>query len=298
MYKEIIQYAIPIVFVGLANSLFQFIDMLTFNRAMISIGLASVTDDYFTMINFLTHKIVIIPVMLATGFSMAIIPTITKFYTQGNVEAVRSAMDKTYQVLLFITVPAAVGISLLASELYHVLYEQSEMGTSVLAHYAPVAILFALFSVTAALLQGVDRQKWLIFSLLTGLLVKVLLNVPLIKGLEADGAILATALGYIVTIAINIVVITKTIQYKSQVVLRRILLIIIMTAVMAAVVLLVRKGLYMIAPADSKLLALTYALVCAGVGAGVYGFISFKLGLAQKLLGERIARIAAKIGFK
>ncbi len=298
MYKEVLQYAIPIVFVGLANSLFQLIDMLTFNRAMISIGLASVTDDYFTMINFLTHKIVIIPVMLATGFSMAIIPTITKFYTQGNVEAVRSAMDKTYQVLLFITVPAAVGISLLAAELYHVLYEQSEMGTSVLAHYAPVAILFALFSVTAALLQGVDRQKWLIFSLLTGLLVKVLLNVPLIKVLEADGAILATALGYVVTIAINIVVITKTIQYKSEVVLRRILLILILTAVMAVVVLLVRKGLYMIAPADTKLVALMYALVCAGVGAGVYGFISFKLGLAQKLLGERIARIAAKIGFK
>ena len=46
MYKEIFSYAIPVVFVGLANSLFQFIDMLTFNRAMISIGLASVTWWY------------------------------------------------------------------------------------------------------------------------------------------------------------------------------------------------------------------------------------------------------------
>ena len=52
MYKEIFSYAIPVVFVGLANSLFQFIDLLTFNRAMISIGLANVTDTYFTMINF------------------------------------------------------------------------------------------------------------------------------------------------------------------------------------------------------------------------------------------------------
>lgn len=105
MYKEIFKYSIPFVFVGLANSLFQLVDMLTFNRAMISIGLSQVTDTYFTMLNFLTHKIVIIPVILATGFSMAIIPTITQYFTQGKMDAVRLAMDKTYQVLLFITIP-------------------------------------------------------------------------------------------------------------------------------------------------------------------------------------------------
>ena len=298
MYKEIMSYAIPVVFVGLANSLFQFIDMLTFNRAMISIGLASVTDDYFSMINFLTHKIVIIPVMLATGFSMALIPTITKLFTQNDSVNLRAAMDKTYQVLLFITVPASVGISLLATELYFVLYSQSEMGASVLAHYAPVAILFALFSVTAALLQGIDRQKWLVLSLLIGLLVKVLTNVPLIKEMEADGAILATALGYIVTIAINIVVISKVTNYKSRVVQRRILLICLLTGIMAAAVIATKALLYMIAPAETKLLALLYALICAGVGVVVYGFISFKLGLGQKLLGEKVSRLAAKIGFK
>jgi O-antigen/teichoic acid export membrane protein len=298
MYREVFRYAVPVVFVGLANSLFQLIDMLTFNRTMVSIGLASVTDDYFTMINFLTHKIVIIPVMLATGFSMALIPTITKLFTQNDEANLRSAMDKTYQVLLFITVPAAIGISLLAKELYHVLYSESAMGAEVLAHYAPVAILFALFSVTAALLQGIDRQKWLILSLLIGLLVKVVTNVPFIKWLEADGAILATALGYAVTVIMNIIVISKTTNYKSRVVQRRILLISILTGVMALVVFGAKELLYMIAPADTKLLALLYALVCAGLGAAVYGLISFKLGLAQKLLGDKVTRIAAKLGFK
>lgn len=298
MYKEILQYAVPIVFVGLSSSLFQLIDMLTFNRAMISIGLAAVTDDYFTMINFLTHKIVIIPVMLATGFSMAIIPTVTQYYTQGNTNAVRNAIDKIYQVLLFITVPAAIGITILAKELYHVLYEQSAMGAEVLAHYAPVAILFAMFSVTAALLQGINRQKWLILSLLIGLLLKTVLNVPLIRVFEADGAILATAIGYIFTITMNVIIIAKTMDYSSKVVKRRILLILILSVTMAGFVLGVKAVLYAIAPADTKLLALLYALICAGVGGAFYAFVSFKLGLAQKLLGERVTRIAAKFGLK
>jgi O-antigen/teichoic acid export membrane protein len=298
MYKEVFRYAIPVVFVGLANSLFQLIDMLTFNRTMVSIGLASVTDDYFTMINFLTHKIVIIPVMLATGFSMALIPTITKLYTERNTNGLRVAMDKTYQVLLFITVPASIGITLLARELYFVLYSESTMGTEVLAHYAPVAILFALFSVTAALLQGIDRQKWLVLSLLIGLLVKTVTNIPFIKLFEADGAIMATALGYIVTVVMNIIVISKTTNYRSKIVQRRIMLIMILTAIMAAVVLLVKTVLYAIAPADTKLMALLYALICAAIGGAVYAFFAFKLGLAQKLLGEKITRLAAKFGFK
>ena len=139
---------------------------------------------------------------------MAIIPTITKYFTQGNLESVRTAMDKTYQVLLFITIPASVGISILAADIYHLLYSQSDMGTHVLSHYAPVAILFALFSVTAALLQGIDFQKWIVFSLLTGILVKLVCNIPFIKLWEVDGAIIATTLGYGVSIAINIWVIS------------------------------------------------------------------------------------------
>ena len=297
IYKEILKYSIPIVFVGLANPLFQAVDMITFNRAMASVGLASVTDMYFTMLNFLTHKIVIIPVMLATGLSAALIPTITQFYTLGKMEDLRQAMDKTYQVLLFITMPAVVGIMLLSPYIYHLLYEQDEAGAMVLMHYAPAAILFALFAVTASLLQGIDYQKWIIFSLLSGILTKLVLNIPLIKWLEVDGAILATILGYGVTVFINILVIHKALHYKSQMVRRRILLIGILTISMAVAVILAIVLLNMFLTPDTKLMALVYCIVGAGVGAAVYGLISLRLGLAQKLLGARVTKIASKLGF-
>lgn len=298
IYKEIIQYSIPIVFVGMSNSLFQLIDMLTFNSAMISIGLAKVTDTYLTMLNFTTQKIVIIPVMLATGFSMALIPTITKHFTLGEYGVLHHSMDKTYQILLFITVPASFGIAVLAPDIYHVLYEQSEMGAEVLAHYAPLAILFALFSVTAAILQGIDYQKWIIFSLLTGLLIKLMLNTPLIKAMEVDGAILATAIGYIVTILINIAVIHKVLHYRSKVVFRRTLLISILTFIMCVAVIATNKLLYIIAEPSNKGITALYLLICVGVGVIIYGYASFRLGLAQKLLGERIAKLGNKLGFK
>lgn len=299
IYKEVITYSIPMVFVGVANPLFQLVDMLTFNGAMTSIGLAEVTDTYLSMINFMTHKVVIIPVMLATGFSMALVPTITKYFTQGEYLALRHAMDKTYQILIFITLPAVVGISLLANEIYFMLYSESEMGATILAHYAPVAILFALFQVTAALLQGIDFQKWIVFSLLSGIFVKLALNIPLIRWLEADGAIVATAIGYSVSIIINMLVLRKTLNYRSEMVVRRVMLIALMTMAMAISVLIVHKLLELLmGPVDSKFSALLFSIICAGVGAAVYGFLSLRLGLAQKLLGERFTRIMSKLGLK
>ena len=299
IYKEVVKYSIPMVFVGIANPLFQLVDMLTFNGAMVSIGLAEVTDDYLGMINFTTHKIVIIPVMLATGFSMALVPTITKYYTQGEFGALRQAMDKTYQILLFITLPAVVAISLLAHEIYFTLYSESEMGSMILAHYAPVAILFALFQVTAALLQGIDYQKWIVFSLLTGIVVKFVLNIPLIKWLEADGAIVATAIGYSVSIVINFFVLKKTLNYQSTMVYRRLTLIAVLTVLMAISVIVVHQVLLAIFGAvEGKLSAIVYLIVCGVVGTIVYGYLSLRLGLAQKLLGERITKYSRKLGFK
>jgi len=299
IYKEVITYSIPMVFVGIANPLFQLVDMLTFNGAMTSIGLAEVTDKYLSMINFTTHKVVIIPVMLATGFSMALVPTITKYFTQGEYLSLRHAMDKTYQILIFITLPAVVGISLLANEIYFMLYSESEMGATILAHYAPVAILFALFQVTAALLQGIDFQKWIVFSLLSGIFVKLAINIPLIRWIEADGAILATAIGYGVSIIINMLVLRKALNYKSEMVLRRVMLISLLTLAMVISVLIVHKLLgFVMGPVDGKFSAFVYSVICAGVGVGVYGYLSLRLGLAQKLLGERLTKITNKLGFK
>src|SRR5690606_23837037 len=111
--------------------------------------------------------------------------------------------------------------------------------------------------------------------------------------MQVDGAILATAIGYLISITINILVIKKVLNYKSTMVKRRILLIVLLTIVMAICVIFVQKGLlWIIGPVDSKFTSFIVAILCVFVGVYVYAFISFKTGLAQKLLGERITRFA------
>ncbi|MHA6260406.1 putative polysaccharide biosynthesis protein [Sporosarcina sp. CAU 1771] len=297
IYRELVVYIFPFVLVGVINPLYQFVDMITFNGAMESIGKASVSDVYLTMLNLLTHKFVMIPVMVAAGFAMALIPVITRYYTLDDKKGISRSLDQTYQIMLFLTLPIVIGLVVLSSEFYEVLYEYDVMGAKILATYAPVAILFGLFTVTAAILQGIDRHKWIVFSALLGLLIKFAINIPLIKAFETSGAILATSIGYSIAVGLNITIISRTLQYKSNIVMRRILLIGILNLIMFVAVSFTLKGLLALSLVDGKMHALLYILVCAFVGAVIYGYLSLKTGLAQKLFGERLTKYTKKLGF-
>ncbi|WP_342505479.1 polysaccharide biosynthesis protein [Sporosarcina sp. FSL K6-2383] len=298
MYKELFTYIFPFILVGVINPLYQFVDMITFNDAMVSIGLEDVTDNYFTMLNFLTHKIVMIPVMIATGFSMALIPVITSYYAKRDQNGITRSLDQTYQIMLFLTIPIVIGLMVLSNEFYHFLYQESEVGAAVLMSYAPVAVLFGLYTVTAAILQGIDRHKWIVFTSLLGLLFKLALNIPLIKEFQTNGAILATAIGYTIAVGVNILIISKTLGYRSKMVFRRLILIVILNAIMLVAVFATIKGLTAISPAGGKMHAFLYILICTIVGGAIYGYLSFKVGLAQKLFGDRLTRLANKLGLR
>ncbi|MER2090205.1 MAG: polysaccharide biosynthesis protein [Sporosarcina sp.] len=297
MYTEVFAYILPFVLVGVINPLYQFVDMITFNEAMKSIGLAKVSDTYLGMLNLLTHKFVMIPVMVATGFSMALIPVITSYYAKNDQKGITRSLDQTFQIMLYLTIPMVIGLIVLSDEFYQFLYSKSDVGAEILASYAPVAILFGLYTVTAAILQGIDRHKWIIFTSLLGLFFKLALNIPLIKLFETNGAILATSIGYAIAVGMNIAIIAKTLHYRSEMVYRRLILIVILNVVMLIAVVFTLKGLTAISPADGKIQSFLYILICAVVGAAIYGYLSLKTGLAQKLFGDRLTRITKKLGF-
>ncbi|KAB7705856.1 oligosaccharide flippase family protein [Bacillus aerolatus] len=296
IYSEIVVYAIPFIFVGIAIPLYQLVDMATFNRAMAAIGQAKISDTVFGIVNFSTQKIVIIPVSLATAFAMTLVPLVTSSFVSGEAGKVKKQLDQTFQVLLFLTVPAVVGIMLLAEPFYTVFYEQSGIGTDILRTYAPVAILFALFTVTAAILQGINEQRFTVFSLLFGILLKFALNIPLIKMFQAEGAIYATAIGYSASIIINLLVIRHYAGYSLRSVAGKIGQIVLFNAIMAAVVFAAYAGLNPLFDAGSKVQGTVLIAICAVIGAAVYFFLSLRTGLADGLFGARLDRLKNKFG--
>ncbi|MCT2346674.1 putative polysaccharide biosynthesis protein [Niallia taxi] len=297
MYKEILISAAPFVFVGIANPLFQFIDTITFNRAMAVVGLSAISETQLNAFNYQTHKIVIIPVSLATAFSMTLVPMITRAFVSGDQQSVNHNLNQAFQILLFITLPATIGLSVLAEPVYRLFYGTTDLalGTEVLRLYAPVAILFSLYAVTAAILQGINEQRFTVLSLLVGLLVKLSLNMPLIERWEANGAILATALGYSAAIIINIFVIKVFAQYPFRLVLRRSVLIIGFTFLMYVVAEIVYKLLGLFLKPESVIASLLMVGIVGIAGGLLYIYLAYRSKLVYLLLGERAASIKRKL---
>ncbi|MGQ0515892.1 hypothetical protein ACT453_31490, partial [Bacillus sp. D-CC] len=101
-----------------------------------------------------------------------LIPCRIAAVTEKQYRYLKLQITQTFQANMFLTLPAVVGISSLAYPIYTAFYDADPLGGQVLMWYAPVALLFALFTVTAAILQGINQQKHAIIALIMGVILK------------------------------------------------------------------------------------------------------------------------------
>ncbi|MCJ0931806.1 putative polysaccharide biosynthesis protein [Virgibacillus halodenitrificans] len=291
LFIEIFRYAGPFVLVGLAIPLYQMVDQFTFERAMVAADQKDIWEFAYSAINFYGHKLVIIPITLATGLSLAILPTLTNSYTQQNRQLLNKQINQALQIILVLVIPAVVGMSMLANEAYGSLYGMGKIETTgtLLAWYAPVALLFALFSVSSSILQGINQQKYAVFSLLAGLLIKVLFNIQLIYIFGAKGAIFGTALAAGTAVAMNLWRIRSAIDFSFKEIIKRTILIGIFILFMCIAILLTKYIFGFFLPfEEQRWAALVMLIIGVGIGGMVYLWFAYKSTLLERVLGEKV----------
>ncbi len=290
---ELFSYAGPFILVGMAIPLYQNVDQFTFNKAMASIGQGNISEAAFAAINLYGHKLVIIPVTLSTGISMTIIPVLTQSFTNQDFPNLKKQINQTLQIVFVLVVPAVVGLSVLSYEAYGSLYGLAdiELTSYLLAWYAPVALLFALYAVSAAILQGINQQNFAVVSLLVGFVIKLSLNTFMIERFGAIGSILTTMLAVFVAVIINLIRIKASIKYSYKQVFKQLLLVIIFSLIMLVSLLGFKYLINLFYDYQETRVGVTIALILGvGVGGLIYFILAYTSGLLEKALG-------AKIGF-
>lgn len=289
LFKELIAYAIPFILIGIATPLYQFVDLFTFNRAMEQIGLGTIAELSFAAINFNGNKLIVIPVMIATGMSLTLVPALTESFTQRNFQKVINEINLAIQIVLFLVVPAVFGLIALAPEAYGALFSLDKLSitSNLLAWYAPVALAYALFTVSSSILQGINEQRIAVMSLAAGFLVKLTLNTFLIHTFGAKGAIFATGLAVSVAVLINLWRIKSVLRFSFMQTYKRSLFIMIFSFIMYLVVLGTKWVLALLINFDGSRLLSTLVLgICVIVGATVYGVLTYKSTLLEAVLGN------------
>lgn len=281
---------------GISISTIMFIDQMTHNNAL---EMANVPETYhhewFTILNLTTHKLIMIPTAFAAAFGVSSIPFITKNYFQNRLDMVNVHIKTTLLSTLIFTIPASLGLLILSAPIYTAFYEYNEMGNLVLLFYAPVAILFALFTITCSIMQGINKQWYTMAYIIIMFAVKFLVNIPLIMEFYTVGAVFGTMISLTVGILLNILTIKYFSKFKLRSLMRPLTEIVVYSAVMILAVEVIY--LYMIRYFDvtSTLDSIIIIVATVPIAIIIYVLLIFKTGLADNVLGETAQKIRRKV---
>lgn len=300
LVKEMIKEAIPFIIVGSAITMFKLVDQFTFERIMS--GFTNYSKDQlsalFSIFSANPDKLVMIVISLATGMAMTSLPLITEFYTKKDRPGLAKLISDNIQLLFLIMLPATLGLIVLARPMYALFYAPDTLGVGVLVQASYVGLIMGYFMLISTTLQGLYQNSETIMCLGVGLLVKILLQYPMIKSFEVYGPLLASAIGFSVAAYLMTKKVHKLTKFNYSLTLRRILLILILSLVMMAGTFLMKSFLYLFLSPDRKFQAFIIVALSVGTGVAIYGWLVLKTRLADKLMGNKVAKLRVKLKIK
>lgn len=293
LIKSIIITAIPFIVLSTALTVSQFIDQFTYSPIMEATSNLSLEDIQLTygVSHANANKLVMILVSFGSAMATTSIPLISEMVARQDFRSVRKQFTSSFQLLLFIMIPASAGLALLAEPFYTVFYGFSEFGTSVTRVSAIIAFLWSLYALLTNFAKSVNIVKPMIWTLVLGLLLKLLMQYPFVSQFGVYGMLITTIIAFAAIVVTLAVFIHRKIDLNWNFIGRRMLLIILMTVAMAMVVFLVNTIFGQFVSADNRLMAVVRMGVSALAGVAVYGYLALKTRLADKLLGDNIAKI-------
>ena len=303
--KKIIHYATSFIIVSIAVSIYGFVDMVFISRTMGAMGLSAAETEFITSsVTTWAPKIGMIINSIAMGLAVSLIPNMVEANTLKRWDKVEEHLNKGMQIVLSVCIPMAIGLSMLSKSVWAVFYgtEQLSLGALILSIYIFQPLFFNLYLVTSTTMQGLNKFKMVYLSTILGYATNALLDVPLMYlcefiGLKPFiGAIIASVIGYTLSILIVLIHLNKKHNIKYNETFKIFIKTLLPSLVMIIVVYLMK----LIVPVNytSKLSCVLYIGLISVVGAFSYLFIAFKQGILYDVFGkEYLSKLISKLTF-
>lgn len=237
---EMLYIAFPYLIVAILGYSDSMINVMFLPSGLAANGV-SVADSQ-TIIGAVTvgiNKLMSIPMILAPGFSAAIIPYITTAKTHGNLKLIRKNMQECVDSVLYIAIPIAFCLFAFAKPIYYVLFDSGatlDLTSSVLKWYSIEAFCSTIAPIFTALMMAVGLRKRNIQFQAIMMLIKLVLTYPLISWFGVAGAVLSSFLSLGTFVALNVYQLWKDYGVVWKFTLRKVLIMFLGVAGIALVV--------------------------------------------------------------
>lgn len=293
--KKLLIYSIPFISFGLALSVYDYIDMTTIISTLTKIGFKTKdAESIIGVINTTGNKLNSVVLAISTGLMTSLVPNITSSFVKGDKKDVKKKVEQSFLMLLYVTMPMAIGLSILAGPVFTAFYGASTWGPRVFCVTIFVALFRCMFTTSVSITQSLNKFKNVFISIIIGILVKLILQIPFIYlfnniGLYPFwGATFATFLGLTTSVISNLIVINKTVKLDFKSFFLKMFKFLYPLTIMVIVLLLMRN----ILPFNltSRFTSIITIMLYAIVGAIIYFSITIKNGAFESIFGNRLLR--------
>ena len=300
LVKEMLIEAVPFIIVGSAITFFKLIDQFTFEPIMASFTnfSADQLSSLFSIFSANPDKLVMITISLAAGMAMTSLPLITEAFTKKDEVGLSKLVSENIQLLFFIMMPATLGMITLAEPMYVLFYEPDVLGISVLVQASYIGLIMGYFILISTTFQGLYKNSDAIFNLAVGLVIKLVLQYPMIKAFEVYGPLLASGIGFAVSAYLMTKKVHEITKFNYSLTIRRTILIFIFSLIMSLGTMLTKSFLYLFLNPERKFQALIIVVISVAAGIAIYGWLVLKTRLADKLMGDKVGKVRTKLKIK
>jgi putative peptidoglycan lipid II flippase len=171
---------------------------------------------------FYAERLVYFPLgIIATALGTVLLPAFSGFAARGEFEIMRSTAERSLRHLLFIMIPAAVGLGVLAPYIFAAVFEQGEftatssrMSAVALQCYAPGLLVFSLAKVVVPAFYSMQDTRTPVRIGLIALGVNVVLNITFILTLPQEYKHAGIALGTVLAEACSSLILLRILQRR------------------------------------------------------------------------------------
>lgn len=299
--KKIITYSIPFVVIDIFKSLYNYVDMVSVVKSLVNVCEYSVVDaeNIYSIISTWATKFNMILLSVSTGVIVSLIPNITESVVKTQNKKVNDKIVQALNILLYLMIPMCFGISFLSKNIWFVFYGNSIYGAKILGYFIYVGLFMGLFTAMVITLQTLKDFKFVLVSLITGLIIKIILNGTLVIGFkmigipEYYGFITASIIGYLVSFIICLVVL----GYKYHIGFEKVLKNLVDILCGAILMLLVLSLIKFIIPFNSmsKIVNIFIILFYALIGVAIYLLYTSRTKTIKNVFNYNIEEIIGKI---
>lgn len=294
---DIVHQSVPFVLLGSGITIFQLIDQYTFFDMLPKFYLVTQKqmEIFFALFNFNSNKLVMIVISFASAMAIAAVPLLSAAHAHGDRQNVSQQITNILQLFLIIMLPASFGVAAVAKPLYTVFYSFDAFGVKILQVNAFTAIILGLFTVLAAVLQGLYQNRFAMRYLLVGIVAKFVMQYPMIAFFHVYGPLLATAIGMSLTSILMIMRLHRLYRFKFRQTFRRMLGILFFSLIMYLLTATVVNLFSLVLPIERKLFSALILFVAVVIGVGIYGYLILKTRLADRIIGPQMGGLRRRL---